>query len=280
MCSSDLFIGCTGYPECDFTRSLNGEAEDDGSARRELGEHPETKQTVLLLRGPYGHYVQLGEVVEGEKVKPKRVSWPKEMPLDQADLAGALKLLSLPRELGAHPVSGKKVIVNIGRFGPYIGHDGKFKSIPRADSIFEISLDRAVEILAQAREGNTVLRVLGDHPDDKTSVEICSGRYGPYVRHGKINATLPKDVSPDAITLEEALELIAAKAAKGDGKTKKPAAKTTKAKATPKTATTKTKTSIKVAKPAIKKVAAGKVSKPATKRVVAAKKTAKSKTNS
>jgi DNA topoisomerase-1 len=198
-------------------------------------------------------------------------------------------LLSLPRDLGTHPVSGKKVIVNIGRFGPYVGHDGKFKSIPRADNIFDISLGRAVELLAQAREGNTVLRVLGDHPDDKTSVEICSGRYGPYVRHGKINATLPKGVSPDTITLEEALELIAAKAAKGDGgggktgKAKKPAAKTTKAKEIPKTAkpkTTKEKIVIKVTKPASKKVAAGKVTKPITKKVVATKKTTKSKINS
>jgi len=278
------FIGCTGFPECDFTRSLSGETEDDGTARRELGTHPETRQTVLLLRGPYGYYVQLGEVVEGEKTKPKRVSWPKEMPLEQADLASALKLLSLPRELGSHPVSGKKVIVNIGRFGPYIGHDGKFKSIPRADSIFDISLDRAVELLAQAREGNTVLRVLGDHPDDKASVEICSGRYGPYVRHGKINATLPKGVSPDAITLEEALELLAAKVAKGPT-SKKPAARTTKAKETKtkktetktaKTVTAKAKTATKAAKPAAKKVAAVKVAKPATKKVVA-KKTAKSK---
>jgi DNA topoisomerase-1 len=223
--------------------------------------------------------------VEGEKLKPKRVSWPKEMPLEQADLASALKLLSLPRELGLHPVSGKKVIVNIGRFGPYVGHDGKFKSIPRADSIFDISLDRAVELLAQAREGNTVLRVLGDHPEDKTTVEICSGRYGPYVRHGKINATLPKGVSPDVITLEEALELIAAKATKGGGKIKKPAAKTTTAKATtkttkPKTATTKAKTITKVATTAAKKVAAGKVTKPATKKPVAAKKTVNSKANS
>ncbi len=278
------FIGCTGFPECDFTRSLSGETEDDGSARRELGTHPETRQTVLLLRGPYGYYVQLGEVVEGEKTKPKRVSWPKEMPLAQADLASALKLLSLPRELGSHPVSGKKVIVNIGRFGPYIGHDGKFKSIPRTDNIFDISLDRAVELLAQAREGNTVLRVLGDHPDDKASVEICSGRYGPYVRHGKINATLPKGVSPDAITLEEALELIAAKAAKGPVSKKsggkKPAARATKAKETKtktaKTVTAKVKSATKVAKPAAKKVAAAKVTKPATRKV-AAKKTSKSK---
>ncbi|HZW87209.1 MAG TPA: DNA topoisomerase, partial [Gallionella sp.] len=244
------FIGCTGYPECDYTRSLNQEIEDDGNARRELGEHPDHKQPVLLLRGPYGHYVQLGEVIEGDKTKPKRVSWPKEMPLEQADLTSALKLLSLPRELGAHPETGKKVIVNIGRFGPYIGHDGKFKSIPRSDSIFDIRLERAVELLAQAREGNTVLRVLGDHPDDKVSVEICSGRYGPYARHGKINATLPKDISADEITLEDALLLIAAKAAKGDGgKPKKPATKTTKKKTVAKT----TKPAKK--KPATKKAA-------------------------
>ncbi|MCR4299663.1 MAG: type I DNA topoisomerase [Gallionella sp.] len=250
------FISCTNYPECKYKRSLSGETQDDASARVELGTHPDTQQPVLLLRGPYGHYVQLGEAVKGEKAKPKRVSWPKEMPLEQADLAGALELLALPRELGAHPETGKKVIVNIGRFGPYIGHDGKFKSIPRSDSIFDIGLERAVELLAQAREGNTVLRVLGDHPDDKASVEICSGRYGPYARHGKINATLPKDVSPDTITLEEALELIAAKAAKGGkGKaktTKKPAAKAKTAK--PKTAakTTATKTATTRAKAAKK----------------------------
>ncbi|MDD5383703.1 MAG: type I DNA topoisomerase [Gallionella sp.] len=270
------FISCTNYPECKYKRSLSGDTQDDASARVELGMHPEANQPVLLLRGPYGHYVQLGEAVKGEKIKPKRVSWPKEMPLEQADLAGALKLLALPRELGAHPETGKKVIVNIGRFGPYIGHDGKFKSIPRSDSIFDIGLDRAVELLAQARDGNTVLRTLGDHPDDKASVEICSGRYGPYARHGKINATLPKGVSPDEITLEEALELIAAKAAKGGtGKTrtaKKPAAKaktatkTTKAKAAP-----KAKAEPKTAKPTAKKAAAEKVTKPAAKKAAAKK---------
>lgn len=272
------FISCTNYPECKYKRSLSGESQDDASARVELGVHPEANQPVLLLRGPYGHYVQLGEAVKGEKTKPKRVSWPKEMPLEQADLAGALKLLALPRELGAHPETGKKVIVNIGRFGPYIGHDGKFKSIPRSDSIFDIRLDRAVELLAQARDGNTVLRTLGDHPDDKASVEICSGRYGPYARHGKINATLPKGVSPDEITLEEALELIAAKAAKGGtGKgraAKKPAAKaktatkTAKAKAAP-------KAEPKAAKPAAKKVAAEKVAKPAVKKTAVKKPAAK-----
>ncbi len=209
------FIGCTGYPECDYTRNLGGEAEDPSELRKELGMHPENQQIVLLLRGPYGHYVQLGEVVEGEMTKPKRVTWPKELPLEQANLETALKLLSLPRELGLHPETGKKVIVNIGRFGPYIGHDGKFKSIPRNDSIFDIRLERAVELLAQAKAGTAVLRILGGHPDDKTPIEVCSGRYGPYARHGKINATLPKGTKPEDITLEQALELLAAKAARG-----------------------------------------------------------------
>jgi DNA topoisomerase-1 len=261
------FISCTNYPECKYKRSIGGETQDEASARIELGAYPDTAQAVLLLRGPYGHYVQLGEAVEGEKAKPKRVSWPKEMPVEQADLASALKLLSLPRDLGLHPETAKKVIVNIGRFGPYIGHDGKFKSIPRTDSIFEIALDRAVELLAQARDGNAVLRTLGDHPVDKTSVEICSGRYGPYARHGKINATLPKDVSPDEITLEDALELLAAKAAKGGAAVKKPAA--TKAKAAAKT--TKAKTA--AAKPAAKKAVAKKATvKKATVKKITAKK--------
>ena len=291
------FIGCTGYPECDYTRSLGGD-EEAGEARKELGAHPDTDQVVLLLRGPYGPYVQLGEVEEGAKTKPKRVSWPKELPLEQADLATALKLLSLPREVGTHPETGKKVIVNIGRFGPYIGHDGKFKSIPRTDSIFDIGLDRAVELLAQARTGGaTVLRTLGEHPEDKAPIEVCSGRYGPYVRHGKVNATLPKNVTPEAITLEEALELIAARAAKGGaGKSKtakkapakkatkskeaaeeKPAAKAktaAKKKATAKTATTKAKTA--TAKTTAKKVAAKpSAKKPAVKKATAKKTTKK-----
>jgi len=204
--------------------------DDTGESRKELGHYPDTKQTVLLLRGPYGYYVQLGEAEEGSKIKPKRVTWPKELPVEQADLGSALKLLSLPRELGLHPASGKKVIVNIGRFGPYIGHDGKFKSIPRSDNIFDIGLDRAIDLLAQAKTGgNTVLRTLGEHPADQSPVEVCSGRYGPYVRHGKVNATLPKNLLPESVTLEEALELIGAKAVKAVPEkakaSKKPASK-------------------------------------------------------
>lgn len=208
------FISCTDYPTCKYKRSISADSADDAIFRVELGPHPSTQQPVLLLRGPYGHYVQLGEVIEGEKLKPKRVSWPKELPVEGARLEDGLNLLSLPKELGIHALTGKRVIVNIGRFGPYIGHDGKFKSIPKTDSIFTIDLNRATELLAQSKDNSAVLRVLGGHPDDNASVEICSGRYGPYARHGKVNATLPKDLSPDEITLAEALELIAAKAAK------------------------------------------------------------------
>jgi len=235
------FIGCTAYPECDYTRSTTGEI-DPADARRELGNDPVTNLPVLLLRGPYGYYVQLGEVVEGEKKKPRRMSWPKEVLPENADLASALKLLELPKEIGIHPESHKKVIVNIGRFGPYIGHDGKFKSIPKTDSVFTIELDRAVALLAEARTSNTVLRELGEHPEDKKPVDVCNGRYGPYVRHGKVNATLPKDVSPDEVTLEDALLLIAARIAKGPVIKKSSPKK--KAASTKKTSTAKQKVSV------------------------------------
>ena len=254
------FIGCTAYPECDYTRNL-ANTVDAGEARKELGDDPVSGLPVLLLRGPFGYYVQLGEAEVGAKVKPKRISWPKELPPEDADLAAATKVLQLPKDLGLHPESGKKVIVNIGRFGPYIGHDGKFKSIPRADSVFTIQLERAVELLAEARTSNTVLRELGAHPDDQKPVEVCNGRYGPYVRHGKVNATLPKDISPEEVTLPEALTLLAERVAKGPplkkGATKKKV-----------TATKKVATKKKVAAP--KKVTATK--KVATKKKVAAPK--------
>ena len=261
------FIGCTAYPECDYTRSTTGEI-DPKDARRELGNDPVTNIPVLLLRGPYGYYVQLGEVEEGAKKKPRRMSWPKEVLPENADLPAALKLLELPKEIGNHPESGKKVIVNIGRFGPYIGHDGKFKSIPKSESVFTITLDRAVELLAEARTSNTVLRELGPHPEDKKPVDVCNGRYGPYVRHGKINATLPKDVSPDEITLEEALPLLAARVAKGPVSKKRVAAK--KPAGTKKEVVAKKETATKK-KPAVKKTVA-EVKVPAVKKKPVAKK--------
>ena len=255
------FVGCTAYPECDYTRSTSGEISPE-DARKELGNDPVSNLPVLLLRGPYGYYVQLGEVEEGAKKKPRRMSWPKEVPPENADLPTALKLLELPKEIGDHPESGKKVIVNIGRFGPYIGHDGKFKSIPKTESVFTITLARAVELLAEARTSNTVLRELGVHPEDKKPIDVCNGRYGPYVRHGKVNATLPKDISPDEITLEEALPLLSARAAKGlVSKKKAPAKKSTPVK---KEASVKKTT-------AVKKVAAAKKT-PTVKKVTPIKK--------
>ena len=241
------FIGCTAYPECDYTRNLTAET-DTGEMRKELGNDPVSGLPVLLLRGPYGYYIQLGEVEIGSKTKPKRISWPKELPPENADLAAATELLQLPKELGLHPESGKKIIVNIGRFGPYVGHDGKFKSIPKGDSVFTIQLDRAVALLAEARTSNTVLRELGVHPDDQKPVEVCNGRYGPYVRHGKVNATLPKDVSPEEITLQEGLTLLAERAAKGPSLKKATAKKKTaapKKAATPKKAAAPKKSATK-----------------------------------
>jgi len=278
------FVGCTAYPECDYTRSTTGEI-DPAEARRELGSDPVSGLPVLLLRGPYGYYVQLGEVEEGAKKKPRRMSWPKEVLPENADLAAALKLLELPKELGNHPESGKKVIVNIGRFGPYVGHDGKFKSIPKTESVFTITLDRAVALLAEARTSNTVLRELGVHPADNKPVDVCNGRYGPYVRHGKVNATLPKDISPDEITLEEALPLLAAREAKGPVSKKKAVAKKTSAAkkepAAKKPAVKKAPATKKVAvakkPPAIKKEAAAKKVTAVTKKAVTKKKVAAKK---
>jgi DNA topoisomerase-1 len=208
------FIGCSGYPDCDYTRNLDG-AEGTEPMKRELGPDPESGKLIQLLQGPFGPYVQLGEM-EGDK-KPKRVSVPKNVPLEQVDLDIALKLLALPRDLGPHPEGGKKVVAAIGRFGPYVSHDGQFKSIPREESVFEIGLERAVALLKEPKQfgGRGALKILGKHPADGQAVGLYAGRYGPYVKHGKVNATLPNEGMITTVTLEEAVELLAAKAGKG-----------------------------------------------------------------
>jgi DNA topoisomerase-1 len=228
------FIGCTNYPECRFTRAL-ADGDASGGEPRELGADPETGLMVTLRRGPYGLYVQLGEPdEEDKKKKPKRSSLPKDLAPDMVDLETAIGLLALPRDIGAHPETGKPISAGIGRFGPYVKHDGLYKSLPRDENILTIGLNRAVVLIAEAkqkRRGPAVLRELGAHPDGDKPVQLLDGRYGPYVEHQKIRATLPKDADPDKITLEEALELIAAKAAKGKktkGGTKKKAAPKTK----------------------------------------------------
>jgi len=248
------FIGCTGYndePKCDYKRSMNGTAQA-GADPVVIGTDEETGKEIYLMNGPYGPYLQVGMAVEGDKKKPKRVSIPKEVPLANVNIDIAHMLLSLPRDLGQHPETGKKIVANIGRFGPYVNHDGKFKSIPKTESVFSIDLAGAVALLAQANTGPAPIADLGAHPSGEGRVEVYAGRYGPYVQHAKIRATLPKSVAPEELTLEEALSLLAEKEAKGT-----PAKKTFAKKTTTKTATKKTTPKKAAAKkPAAKKPAA------------------------
>jgi DNA topoisomerase-1 len=273
------FIGCTGYndtPKCDYKRSIGGAAAL-GADPVTIGTDTESGKEILLMNGPYGPYLQLGLAVEGDKKKPKRVSIPKEIPLADVNLETANMLLSLPRDLGLHPVTNKKIVANIGRFGPYVNHDAKFKSIPKSMSVFTISPEEAVALLAQANTGPAPIRSLGDHPTEDGQIEVYAGRYGPYVEHGKIRATLPKSIEPEALTLEEALELLTAKAAK-----EAPAKKTAAKKATTTKAATKTAASKKTT-PAKAKTTKASASKASTGKTAAAKtsvkKTATKKTS-
>ncbi len=216
-----MFIGCSGYPECDYTKPWGNQPEGPVI----LGSDPATGLEVLLLKGPYGFYAQLGQTPQDKSVKPKRAAWPKNLPAASADLDTALKLLALPRQLGLHPETGKPIEASIGRFGPYLKHDGMFKSIPKADNVHDIALARAIQLLAEKKAGGMSGRALGAHPEDGRSVVVHSGRYGPYVKHGKINATIPPSADPAKLTLQEAVELLAAKSAKGSTGKKKPPAK-------------------------------------------------------
>jgi DNA topoisomerase-1 len=179
-----------------------------------LGVDPSTEKPVYLKVGPYGPYVQLGDEGENGK-KPKRTSLLKGMQPEDVDLALALRLLDLPRTIGEHPETGKVVKAAVGRYGPYVSHDGVFASVKAPDDVLEIELDRALELLAQKKTGSkkSVLKELGEHPDGGT-VQVLDGRYGPYVKYKRTNATLPKDVEPTAVTMEMALQLIEEKKAK------------------------------------------------------------------
>ncbi len=179
-----------------------------------LADDPETGLPIFLKVGPYGPYVQLGEDVKNGK-KPKRISLLKGMDIEEVDEALALKLLSLPRNLGKHPETNKVVKASVGRFGPYLLHDKKYTSIKEHARVLDIELEEAVALIAAApakRQTNKkVLKDLGTHPDDNKLVRVMDGRYGPYVNHGRVNATLPKDQEPTDVTMGLALELLAAK---------------------------------------------------------------------
>lgn len=193
---------------------------------KNLGMHPESGLPIFVMNGPFGPYLQLGEIVP-DGPKPKRVSVPKNMSPDTVEFETAVALLALPRQLGKHPEDGKVVNAGVGRFGPYVQHAGRYKSLAKEDDVLTITMDRAVELIKEikGRAGATPLKELGEHPQGGGAVQIFEGRYGPYVKHGKTNATLPKEKDPLAITLEEAVALLEARAGapkKGRGKKSTP----------------------------------------------------------
>ncbi|MEE2692811.1 MAG: type I DNA topoisomerase [Pseudomonadota bacterium] len=258
------FIGCSNYPDCNYTRQLSASPDDEnGGGDRVLGEDPETGLEVWLKIGRFGPYVQLGEPEKGSDEKPKRSGVPKSWKVEDVDLEKALMLLSLPRIVGPHPEDGEPIEANLGRFGPYVKHGKTYANLPSVDELFEIGLNRAVTLIAEKRAnpragrggaGAKPLKELGAHPENGEPVNVMNGRYGPYVKNGKTNATLPAGTAPESVTLEEALTLLAAREKKGAPRKK----------AAPKKKTTK-----KAA--AEKKPAAKKAAKKATKKKAAAK---------
>lgn len=234
------FVGCSNYPECNFTRQLSSEggaeAEANGSNEpRALGKDPATEEEITLRSGRFGPYVQRGDGKEA-----KRSSLPKGWAPADIDFEKALSLLSLPRDVGAHPETGKMISAGLGRYGPFVLHDGTYANLEGIEDVLSIGLNRAVTVLAEkkanpggrGRTAAVALKELGDHPDGG-AMTVRDGRFGPYVNWGKVNATLPKGKDPQAITVEEALVLIAERAAKdggGKAKAKKAPAKAAKAK--------------------------------------------------
>lgn len=249
------FIGCDRYPECKYTRPVASPSAEDGSAEsgdRELGIDPETGQPVQLKIGRFGPYV---EITPPEGDKPKRSSLPKGWSPASLSLDQALRLLALPREVGVHPEDGKMITAGLGRYGPFVLHAGTYANVSDIDEVFEVGLNRAVALLAEKRAGRpgrgaatAPLKDLGAHPETGESIHVMAGRFGPYVKSGKINATLPKGTAPEDLTLEDALPLLAAKAGAAPKK-KAPAKKA----AAPKKAAAK--------KPAAKKAPAKKAAK-------------------
>jgi DNA topoisomerase-1 len=263
--SGSAFIGCGNYPECRYTRPLSGGEEGGSADGRILGQDDEG-QPISLRAGRFGPYVQRGEASEAQP-KPDRASLPKGWGADSLTLERALALLSLPRQIGPHPEDGEVVEAGIGRYGPFVKHGSVYANLADAEEVFIIGMNRAVEVLAQkASRGRGTsapaapIKSLGPHPDGG-EIQVMPGRYGPYVKWEKVNATIPKDTQPEDVTLEQALEMIAAKG----GSKKKPAKKAAapKAKATTAKATTAKATAAKAA-PA-KKAAAKKPAKPKAK---------------
>ena len=236
------FVGCGNYPECNYTRPIGG-ADGDANADRILGE--DAGDNIWLKSGRFGPYVQRGEVTADVK-KPPRASLPKGWKVSDMTLEKALQLLNLPRLIGQHPEDGAPVEAGLGRYGPFVKWNSLYANLKDPEDVFTIGMNRAVEELAQKAAGRgkgrtaaKALRELGAHPDDGAPVQVLDGRYGPYVKWNKINATIPKDKTPEDLSVEEALALLAAKAAK-KAAPKKAAAKKPAAKKAPAKKTTKT----------------------------------------
>src|SRR6185369_13031956 len=225
------FVGCSNYPECRYTRPLA--ADGEASADRVLGKDPQSGLDVVVKAGRFGPYIQLGDqkdYPEGEK--PKRAGLPKNMSPGDIELELALKLLSLPREIGKHPETGEPITAGLGRFGPFVRHEKTYASLEAGDEVFDIGLNRAVTLIAEKilkgpsgrRFGADPGKPLGEHPS-LGGVAVKNGRYGAYVTAGGVNATIPSDKTPETITLAEAIALIDERAAKGGGKPKRGAKK-------------------------------------------------------
>ncbi len=229
------FVGCSNYPDCRYTRQLasapeDGEAAPDGP--RLLGQDAEGVD-VTVRKGPYGFYVQLGEAEKGGK--PKRAGLSKGMDPATLDLETALKLLSLPREVGKHPETGKKISAAIGRFGPFLRHGSVSRRLDDNDDVLTIGLNRAVALLAEPVRGRRnaakPIRVLGVHPEDGADVGLFEGRYGPYAKHAGVSVGVPRGMDPDQVMLADMLPLLADKAA-AKGKSRRKASAATAASTT------------------------------------------------
>jgi DNA topoisomerase-1 len=213
--------------------------EHKAKGNEAIGTHPDSGENIYAQIGPYGPYVQLGEVTEENK-RPKRASLPKGLDLEDVTLEKAVRLLSLPKELGKHPDNEEIITAAIGRFGPYVKCGDEFRSLEKTDDVYTIELPRALELLAKPkgtrRKSKTVLKELGTHPESEAKIELCDGRYGPFVTDGSVNVSIQKDTEPDSVTLEQAIEMIA-----NSPKKKTTRKKTTAKKSTTKKATTKKK---------------------------------------
>jgi DNA topoisomerase-1 len=261
------FIGCSNYPDCNYTRQMTPGAEGQVTGTKVLGEDPATGLEVSVRSGRFGPYLQLGEQSkEKDAEKPKRAGIPKGVSPDDIDLERALAILALPREVGIHPEDGDPIVAGVGRVGPYVKHGKVYANLEDGDDVLNIGLNRAVTLIAEKklkpgkgrRFGADPGKSLGEHPDKGGAIVVKNGRYGPYVTHDGVNATLPNGKTPDTITLDEAVGLLEERIAKGGGKKapKKSAKKAEgEAKAAPSTARRASPRQA-AAKPAAKKPAA------------------------